>query len=67
MTIRERLANLINVKTIITFCITGVICYLAIAGKIEAEKIYTCTLMIISFYFGTQKKKRRREDKSAGK
>jgi len=67
MTIRERLANLINVKTIITFCITGVICYLAIAGKIEAEKIYSLALMIISFYFGTQKEKKDGEDKSAGK
>ena len=52
---KEKFAKLINVKSIVTIALTGVVCYLSIAGKIDIEQIY---LMIIAFYFGTQLEKK---------
>lgn len=54
MTIKERIAKLINVKSIVTLMLTIVVCYLAVKSKINIEQIY---LMIIAFYFGTQVEK----------
>lgn len=48
---KEKFSKLINVKSIVTIALTGVVCYLAVKGKIDIEQIY---LMIIAFYFGTQ-------------
>ena len=53
--------NLIKVKSIVTFAITGVICYLAITGKVDAEKIILIYSSIIGFYFGTQSRKEDKE------
>lgn len=52
---KERIAKLINVKSIVTLLLTGVVCYLAINDKMNIEQIY---LMIIAFYFGTQVEKK---------
>lgn len=49
--------NLLKVKSLVTFAITAVICYLAISGKLEPEKIVLIYSTIIGFYFGTQKRK----------
>lgn len=51
----EKLSKLINVKSIVTIALTGVVCYLAISEKMNIEQIY---LMIIAFYFGTQLEKK---------
>lgn len=57
----DKLAKLINVKSIITILLTIVVCYLALKGQMNIEQIY---LMIIAFYFGTQvDKKSNKEDK----
>lgn len=52
---KEKLAKLINVKSIVTILLTLVVCYLAITEKMNIEQIY---LMIIAFYFGTQVEKK---------
>jgi len=52
---KEAFTKLIKVKSIITLLLTGVVCYLAITGKMNIEQIY---LMIIAFYFGTQVEKK---------
>lgn len=52
---KERLSKLLSVKSIVTLSLTGVVCYLAIIGKMNIEQIY---LMIIAFYFGTQVEKK---------
>ena len=52
---RDKIAKLIDVKSIITLMFTGVMAYLAIAEKVDIEQIY---LMIIAFYFGTQSAKK---------
>lgn len=52
----KRLANLINVKSIVTIVLTGVFAYMAIAGKISQDFMLIYTT-IIAFYFGTQTQK----------
>lgn len=53
---KEKLAKLIDVKSIVTIILTLVVAYLAIIGKMEIREIY---LMIIAFYFGTQTEKKK--------
>lgn len=55
---KEKLAKLINVKSIITILLTLVVCYLAIFKNFDIKDLY---LMIISFYFGTQLEKKNKE------
>lgn len=55
---REKIAKLINVKSIVTILLTLVVCYKACAGQMDIEQIY---LMIIAFYFGTQLKESKGE------
>jgi len=54
MDIFKKLATLIDVKTITTFAIVTAVIYLAVAGKLDAEKIYALALMIITFFFAKQ-------------
>lgn len=57
MSIKDRLAKLIDVKTIITIAITAVFGRLALSGAISSDKVWEAFLIIISFYFGTQNTK----------
>ena len=50
---KEKIAKLINVKSLVTLILTLVVAYKAIMGQMNIEQIY---LMIIAFYFGTQLK-----------
>lgn len=50
---KDKLAKLINVKSLVTLILTLVVAYKAIMGQMDIEQIY---LMIIAFYFGTQLK-----------
>lgn len=50
---KEKLAKLINVKSIVTLVLTGVFSFLAINGTITGESFLTIFTVIISFYFGT--------------
>lgn len=54
---KQRLAKLINVKSIITIILCAVFAYLSIIGAVAAEQFLTIFTMIISFYFGTQSQK----------
>ncbi|MGN0632875.1 MAG: hypothetical protein ACI4JW_03300 [Oscillospiraceae bacterium] len=51
---KNRLAKLINVKSIVTLMITIVFCVLAIRRQISADQFLTIFTTIIAFYFGTQ-------------
>lgn len=53
MKIKDRLAKLIDVKTIVTFVITALFWYLGAIGKIEADKVWEAFLIIVGFYFGS--------------
>ena len=48
----KNLANLIKVKTIVTFVVLAVWAYLSIAGTIAADAVNNIALMVIAFYFG---------------
>ena len=50
----DKIADLINVKTFITFGVTVVFCYLSIKGENIPEFFKTVFIMLLSFYFGTQ-------------
>lgn len=54
---KARIAKLIDVKTIVTFALTGAFVYLSICERIEPQIFMTIYTMIIGFYFGTQHEK----------
>ena len=51
---KDKLTKLINVKSIVTFLIVLVYCYLAVTEKIDLKGFENMVFIIISFYFGTQ-------------
>ena len=53
----KNLANLIKVKTIITFVVVAVFAVLACKGVISADNVMIVISMVVSFYFGTQHEK----------
>ena len=55
--ILQKITKLIDVKSLVTLCLTVVFCVLSIKGKVSAEQFLTIFTVIISFYFGTQFKK----------
>ena len=55
---KEKIAKLINVKSIVTLVLTGVFAYLAIVQLITPDNFMTIFTVIIAFYFGTQAEKR---------
>ena len=57
MTVLERLANLLTVKSIITIMLTIVFSVLALKGVITGAEVITIFTVVIGFYFGTQAKK----------
>jgi hypothetical protein len=58
---KEKLKNLISVKSVVTLVLTAVFSYLAITGKISGTEFLTIFTVIISFYFGTQHEKKNTE------
>lgn len=62
MEIKERIAKLIDVKTIVTFALTAAFVYLSIIKAIEPQIFMSVYTMIIGFYFGTQAKKNKKEE-----
>ena len=51
---KEKLAKLVNVKSIVTLILCGVFAYLSIIGYIMPDQFLTIFTVIISFYFGSQ-------------
>lgn len=58
----EKLKKLIDVKSIVTLCLTVVFCVLAYRHDITAEQFLTVFTVVISFYFGTQYNKKGGDD-----
>lgn len=54
---KNRLAKLINVKSIVTIVLTVVFSVLSLKGRITPESFLTIFTVVIGFYFGTQAKK----------
>lgn len=55
---KERLAKLLCVKSLVTVALTAVFGTLALRGSISAEQFLTIFTVVISFYFGTQTEKK---------
>jgi len=55
---KEKLAKLINVKSIVTISLTSIFAYLSIRGDITGQEFLTIFTTIIAFYFGTQHEKK---------
>jgi len=54
--LKEKIAKLIDVKTIVTFGIVGTVIYMAIKGTIEAKDVMLIAGMIITYFFNKDKK-----------
>lgn len=57
MKIKDRLAKLIDVKTLVTFTLTGAFTYLSVRGSVSPDIFVTIYTTVIGFYFGTQANK----------
>lgn len=57
MRIIDRIAKLIDVKTIVTFSLTAAFVFLSVTRQIEPQIFMTIYTMVIGFYFGTQHEK----------
>ena len=55
--IKENLAALLKVKTLVTMVVTGVFAVLALRGTISPDNVMIIISMVVSFYFGTQYEK----------
>ena len=50
----QKIAKLINVKSIVTLVLTGVFAYLSVSEAIAVDKFVDMFQIILIFYFGTQ-------------
>ena len=53
----QKLAELMKVKTIVTFVVVTVFSALALQEKIQSDNVMIIVSMVVSFYFGTQHEK----------
>ena len=57
---RERLAKLIDVKSLMTLALTAGFIGLTCTGEVSGQEYLSIFTMIIGFYFGTQAEKARK-------
>lgn len=60
---KEKLIKLVDVKSIVTFLLSGTFAALTLRGDITGQEFMTVFTVVISFYFGTQVQKRADEEK----
>jgi uncharacterized membrane protein required for colicin V production len=58
---KEKLANLLTVKSIVTIILTIVFAFLAVTGVVSGDQFLTVFSVVIAFYFGTQYSKKANE------
>lgn len=51
---KEKIAKLIDVKTIVTFALVGAVIGFTATGKIDPEKLASMTTMAVSFFFAVK-------------
>ena len=56
---KERIAKLLTVKSIVTIILTLVFVYLSVTGTITGQDFMTVFAVVIAFYYGTQAGKER--------
>ena len=57
-TLIKNLANLLKVKTVVTFVVVLVFAVLSMRGDISADNAMIIISMVVSFYFGIQHEKK---------
>ena len=55
--ILKKAAELLKVKTLVTFMVVTVFSVLALQGRISPDNVMIIVSMVVSFYFGTQHEK----------
>ena len=58
---KEKLAKLIDVKSIVTLLLTASFIVLAFRSVITGEQVNNVFMIVISFFFGTQATKTKKE------
>ena len=53
-TVKERIASLLSIKSLVTIILTAVFAYLSITKVIGGEQFIVIFTTVIAFYFGTQ-------------
>ena len=61
---KEKLARLLCVKSIVTFAVIAVFVVLSLRGDITPDNAMIIISMVVSFYFGTQAEKKNPTDRS---
>lgn len=51
---KERLARLVTIKSLVTLAATAVFSVLAVRGTVSPQEFLTVYTVIVGFYFGTQ-------------
>lgn len=59
---KNKLAKLIDVKSIVTLVMTAVFALLSVKGSLSSDQFLTVFTTVIAFYFGTQHAKRSKEE-----
>ena len=54
----QNLANLLKVKTLVTFAVVLVFSVLALRGDITPDNVMVIATTVMAFYFGTQHEKK---------
>ena len=57
----KNLADLVKVKTLVTFVVVAVFAILSIRGDISPDNAMIIVSMVVSFYFGTQHEKNNKD------
>lgn len=60
--ILNKIANLINVKSIVTIILVIIFSILSAKGTITAEQFVSIFTVVIAFYFGTQHEKKNKTE-----
>lgn len=63
--LKQRLANLLCVKSIVTITLTGVFAYMTVMGNVSAEQFLTVFTVVVAFYFGVQTEKKNTQEQKA--
>lgn len=53
--IKNRLGNLLSVKSLVTIALTVIFAVLALRGDISGTEFLTIFTTVVAFYFGTQR------------
>lgn len=66
MKIRERLAKLIDLKSIITLALTTALIWGFIVGKVDGKEFLVYVTMVLTFYFAKKDSKEETTEKEVG-